>query len=135
MDEKHLTRLKAQHYIDTLWPEEMAKAIKIKLPKKFSKWFDQKVIVRKGQGNSIDVSTLLGFENYLAEARKAYYSIKPNSPYDFNFFPRWACGPIFQTEINVAGLLFVPEQILINVCLSKNFEFKENKRGLEISDK
>ena len=65
MEESELTRMKAKYYIDTLWPEEMEKAAKIQLPKKFSRWFNQKVIVRRGQGNTIDVSTLSGFEDYL----------------------------------------------------------------------
>ncbi|OHB14770.1 MAG: hypothetical protein A2431_00340 [Candidatus Zambryskibacteria bacterium RIFOXYC1_FULL_39_10] len=133
MEESELTRMKAKYYIDTLWPEEMEKAAKIQLPKKFSRWFNQKVIVRRGQGNTIDVSTLSGFEDYLNKSREAYYKIKPASPYEFNFFPRWACGPIFQTEIDKAGVLFVPKQTYQNLKLPGVFVFKITKRGLEIT--
>ena len=74
-----------------------------------------------------------GFEDYLNKSREAYYKIKPASPYEFNFFPRWACGPIFQTEIDKAGVLFVPKQTYQNLKLPGVFVFKITKRGLEIT--
>lgn len=135
MDEKHLTRLKAQYYVDTLWPEEVEQATKIQLPKNLFGYFGSKVIIHRRYEKSFFVYTPDQFKNYLDKSQEIYRKNTPGLTYDFDFFPRFAFGPIFESWVTKKGILLIPHEIAGKIDGAKEFKEKIRDRvvyGLEI---